>query len=55
MSYQRSIAYLLLATAALVILGMVFNSNALWFAIDIIEILACSGSGLYLLRQKKQV
>ena len=51
MKHQRFVACLLLALAFLVLVGMLLNIHIYWFVIDIVVILFCSGSGIYLLRK----
>jgi hypothetical protein len=51
MKHQRFVACLLLALAFLVLVGMLLNIHIYWFVIDIVVILVCSGSGIYLLRK----
>jgi hypothetical protein len=52
--HQQIIAWLLIATASLVILGVLLQIHILWSVIDIIVVLVCSGSGFLLLRKNKQ-
>ncbi|MGD0038157.1 MAG: hypothetical protein ABSC53_12800 [Bacteroidota bacterium] len=51
MNHQRIIGWLLLTLAFLVLLGMLLNINIYWFVIDIVTILICLASGIYLLRK----
>jgi hypothetical protein len=50
---KKIIAWLLFALAILMVLGMVVNNHLLWFIIDILVILGCATSGLFLLIEKK--
>jgi len=50
---NKIIAWLLFALSILMILGMVINIHLLWFIIDILVILGCFFSGVFLLVEKK--
>jgi hypothetical protein len=50
---NKLIAWLLILMAVLMILGMVINIHVLWFVIDILVILGCLFSGIFLLLEKK--
>lgn len=49
---KKIIAWLMIALAVLVILGMIINSNPLWFVIDILVIAGCGLSGIFILIEK---
>ena len=51
---NKLIAWLLILLSVLMILGMVINYHTLWFIIDILVILGCGVSGVFLLIEKNQ-
>lgn len=50
---KKLIAWLLILLAILMVMGMVINYHVLWFVIDILVILGCLFSGIFLLLEKK--
>ena len=50
---KKIIAWLMMALAILMILGMIINNHTLWFVIDILVIAGCGLSGVFLLIDKK--
>jgi hypothetical protein len=49
---KKIMAWLMIALSVLVILGMIINSTLLWFVIDILVIVGCGLSGIFLLIEK---
>lgn len=50
---KKSIGWLLILLAILVIFSMIINNNTLWFIVDILVILGCLLAGSFLLVEKK--
>ncbi len=50
---KKWIGWLLILLSVLMVLGMVINHDMLWFIIDILVILGCGISGIFLLIEKK--
>lgn len=50
---KKIIAWLMIALAVLMVLGMIINHHTLWFLIDILVIAGCGLSGIFLLIEKK--
>jgi hypothetical protein len=55
MKTNITIGWILLATGALVIVAMIISIPTLWFVVDIIVIIVCTGSGIFLLRSNTKV
>lgn len=51
---KKSIGWLLILLAILVIFSMIINNHTLWFIVDILVILGCLLAGIYLLVGKRQ-
>ena len=54
MKNRKLIGWSLLIVGLITGLGMILDSQPYWFVVDVIVILTCCGSGLYLLFQKSQ-
>lgn len=47
------LGWVLIFLSLLVIFSMILNNHILWFVVDILVILVCGASGLFLLSAKK--